>query len=210
VAARLGESAIFVQADITKEADVLAAIETTVATWGAVHIGINCAGIAPAEKTVGRKGPHSLDVFQKVIDVNLVGSFNVLRLLADQMNKQEAISDHNHKGVVINTASVAAFEGQMGQAAYAASKSGVVGMTLPVARDLAKVGVRVNTIAPGIMETPMLLGLPENVQQELAQTVTYPKRLGKSEEFASMAIELIQNEYVNGTVIRLDAALRMQ
>jgi NAD(P)-dependent dehydrogenase (short-subunit alcohol dehydrogenase family) len=170
---------------------------------------VNCAGIAIGEKTVGKDGPHRLDTFAKVINVNLVGSFNMIRLAADAMAKLEATAD-GERGVLINTASVAAFDGQIGQAAYSASKGGIVGMTLPIARDLSRAGIRCMTIAPGIFETPMLLGMPREVQESLGKMVPFPQRLGKPAEYAALVRHIIENVMLNGEVIRLDGAIRMQ
>ncbi len=185
------------------------ALNQTLQKFKKIHILVNCAGIAPAARIVGKEAPHSLDLFSKVIQVNLIGTFNMLRLVSAQMSKQEALNSENLHGVIINTASVAAFEGQIGQAAYSASKGGVVAMTLPAARELARFGIRVMTIAPGIMSTPMMAGMPENVQQALAASVTFPKRLGQGAEYASLVKEIICNDYLNGSVIRLDGAIRM-
>jgi NAD(P)-dependent dehydrogenase (short-subunit alcohol dehydrogenase family) len=186
------------------------AVSAVIDHFGAIHGCINCAGIAPAKRVVAKDGSAMpLDDFSKVINVNLIGTFNVLRLAATQMAKQEPLTDNGEKGVVINTASVAAFEGQIGQAGYSASKGGIVAMALPLARELERHGVRVMTIAPGIMQTPMMAGMPDNVQEALAQTVTFPKRLGQATEFARLAAHILENEYLNGEVIRLDGAIRM-
>jgi NAD(P)-dependent dehydrogenase (short-subunit alcohol dehydrogenase family) len=170
---------------------------------------INCAGIAPAVKTLGKDGPHSLAVFQRVVNINLIGTFNMARLLADAMSKTDP-SEQGERGVIINTASVAAFDGQMGQTAYAASKAAVAGLTLPMARDLSRNGIRVMTIAPGIFETPMLLGMPQEVQDALGKMVPFPPRLGKPEEYAHLVKTIIENVMLNGETIRLDGAIRMQ
>jgi NAD(P)-dependent dehydrogenase (short-subunit alcohol dehydrogenase family) len=170
---------------------------------------VNCAGVAPAVKTVGKDGPHPLDVFQRTVNINLVGTFNMCRLAADAMSKTEA-AEHGERGVMINTASVAAFDGQIGQAAYGASKAAVAGMTLPMARDLSRNGIRVMTIAPGIFETPMLLGMPAEVQDALGKMVPFPPRLGKPVEYAMLAKSIIENVMLNGETIRLDGAIRMQ
>lgn len=177
---------------------------------GDIRICVNCAGIAPAKRTVGREGPMMLDDFKKVIDINLIGTFNVLRVAAYAMSVQEACGDDGERGVIINTASVAAYEGQIGQAAYSASKGGVVSMTLPIARELAQFGIRVVTIAPGIMETPMLKAMPKDVQDSLGAMVPFPKRLGKATEYAELVTHIIHNTLLNGCVIRLDGAIRMQ
>jgi NAD(P)-dependent dehydrogenase (short-subunit alcohol dehydrogenase family) len=170
---------------------------------------VNCAGVAPAVKTVGQDGPHPLDIFQRTVNINLVGTFNMARLAADAMSRNEPNED-GERGVIINTASVAAYDGQMGQAAYAASKAAVAGLTLPMARDLSRYGIRVMTIAPGIFETPMLLGMPKEVQQALGSMVPFPPRLGKPEEYAHLAKSIIENVMLNGETIRLDGAIRMQ
>lgn len=199
----------FVQADVTDDASVTRAVEAAVAHMGHLNVAINCAGIALGIKTVGRDGPHPLDAFQRTIDINLVGSFNVARLAAAAMASNEPDADGG-RGVIINTASIAAFDGQKGQAAYAASKGGIVGMTLPMARDLASTGVRVMTIAPGIFKTPMLAGLPDEVQASLAADVPNPARLGDPSEYARLAAFIVEMGYLNGEVIRLDGALRMR
>jgi NAD(P)-dependent dehydrogenase (short-subunit alcohol dehydrogenase family) len=170
---------------------------------------VNCAGIAIGEKTVGKEGPHSLEKFAKVINVNLIGSFNMIRLAADAMSKLQP-SAAGERGVIVNTASVAAFDGQIGQAAYAASKGGIVGMTLPIARDLSRSGIRVMTIAPGIFETPMLMGMPQEIQDALGRMVPFPPRLGRPAEYAQLVRQIAENEMLNGEVIRLDGAIRMQ
>jgi NAD(P)-dependent dehydrogenase (short-subunit alcohol dehydrogenase family) len=198
----------FVKCDVSQEADGQRAVDA--ATQRGVLRGlVNCAGIAPASKTVGRDGPHPLDVFAKVISVNLVGTFNMIRLSAAVMAKNEP-NAARERGVIVSTASVAAFDGQMGQAAYAASKSGVAGMTLPIARDLSRSGIRVMTIAPGIFETPMLLGMPQDVQDALGAMVPFPSRLGKPDEYALLVQHIFDNPMLNGEVIRLDGAIRMQ
>lgn len=199
----------FVETDVTDQVSVQAAMEAARLSMGRINAAINCAGIAPAEKTVGRNGPHDLGTFQRVIDINLVGTFNVARLAAAEMARNAPAADGT-RGVIVNTASIAAFEGQMGQVAYAASKGGVVGMTLPMARDLAKQGIRVMAIAPGIFRTPMLEGLPADVQEGLAKDVTCPKRLGDPAEYAALARFIVECGYLNGEVIRLDGGLRMQ
>jgi NAD(P)-dependent dehydrogenase (short-subunit alcohol dehydrogenase family) len=198
----------FVRCDVTSEADGLAAVEAAL-SMGTLRGLINCAGVAPAVKTVGKDGPHPLDVFQRTININLVGTFNMARLAADAMGKQEAV-EFGERGVIINTASVAAFDGQIGQAAYASSKAAVAGMTLPMARDLARSGVRVMTIAPGIFETPMLMGMPEEVRDALGKMVPFPQRLGMPREYAHLAKSIIENQMLNGETIRLDGAIRMQ
>ena len=184
------------------------AVATVVSAFGALHGAINCAGIGVAEKTVGKDGPHSLASFKRVIEVNLIGTFNVIRLAAAQMSGQEP-QPNGERGVIINTASIAAFDGQIGQAAYSASKGGIVGMTLPIARDLARSGIRVVTIAPGIFDTPLLGALPEEVRLALGAQVPFPPRLGQPAEFAALAKHIIENAMLNGEVIRIDGALRM-
>ncbi|WP_133127854.1 SDR family oxidoreductase [Legionella nagasakiensis] len=195
--------------DVSSEQAVERALQETIKHIGIPRICINCAGIAPAKRMVGKEGAMPLEAFRKVIDVNLIGTFNVMRVVAAAMTKLETMGDSQERGVVINTASIAAYEGQIGQTAYSASKGGVVAMTLPAARELAQFGIRVNTIAPGLIATPMLLNMPVEVQQSLAETVPFPKRLGKPEEYAALVIHIIENCMINGEVIRLDGALRM-
>lgn len=207
-AERLGANVLFCQVNVADEASVQAGIDKTVAKFGAVHVAVNCAGIGSAQRTVGKNGPHSLEVFNKVIAVNLVGTFNVTRLAAMVMQKNEGLTD-NERGVVINTASVAAFEGQIGQVAYAASKSAVVGMTLPIARDLASIGVRCCTIAPGIFNTPLLNAAPDAVKLPLIEMTQFPKRLGLPEEYAKLAVHIAENTFLNGETIRIDGSIRM-
>ena len=201
--------AIFAKVDVTNTASVEAGIAQVVETFGTIHVCINCAGIAPGGKTVGRNGALALEKFSQVININLIGTFNVLRLAAEQMAKNEPGPD-GERGVIINTASVAAFDGQMGQAAYSASKAAIVGMTLPIARDLAKLGIRIMAIAPGIFDTPMMKGMTDEVRDPLIQMVQNPKRFGEPEEYASLAAHIIHNNYLNGEVIRLDGAIRME
>ena len=198
----------FVKCDVTSEADGLAVVAAAVAL-GTLRGLVNCAGVAPAVKTVGKDGPHPLDVFQRTVNINLVGTFNMCRLAADAMGKTAA-TDQGERGIIINTASVAAYDGQIGQAAYASSKAAVVGLTLPMARDLSRSGIRVMTIAPGIFETPMLLGMPTEVQDALGKMVPFPPRLGKPAEYAQLAKAIIENVMLNGETIRLDGAIRMQ
>ena len=206
LAAELGGQ--FVKCDVTSEADGLAVVAAATA-MGTLRGLVNCAGVAPAVKTVGKDGPHPLDVFQRTININLVGTFNMCRLAADAMGKTEA-ADSGERGIIINTASVAAFDGQIGQAAYGSSKAAVAGMTLPMARDLARSGVRVMTIAPGIFETPMLMGMPAEVRDALGKMVPFPPRLGMPAEYAHLAKAIIENVMLNGETIRLDGAIRMQ
>jgi NAD(P)-dependent dehydrogenase (short-subunit alcohol dehydrogenase family) len=204
----LGGNSLFHLTNVSDESSAQECFHKTVATFGAVHGLINCAGIAPAEKILGKEGPHNLANFSKVITVNLIGSFNMARLAAAAMS-QNAPDIDGERGIIINTASVAAFEGQIGQAAYAASKNGIIGMMLPFARELSKLGIRVLTIAPGIMETPMLLSLPKDVQDSLGKMVPFPSRLGSPTEFANLVKHMAENTYLNGEVIRLDGAIRM-
>ncbi|AOV07151.1 3-hydroxyacyl-CoA dehydrogenase [Sporosarcina ureilytica] len=209
VCEELGENIAFFSVDVTDEESTKAGIESTVDQFGAVHICVNCAGVGTPQKTLGRSGPIPLENFKKVIDINLVGTFNVLRLAAEQMAKNEPLTESGERGIIINTASVAAFDGQMGQAAYGASKAGVAGMTLPIARDLSEHGIRVNTIAPGLFRTPMAEALPDKVVEKLETMVEFPKRLGKPSEYASLVSFMIENEYINGEVIRYDGGIRM-
>ncbi len=197
----------FVNCDVTCEADAVAVMEVAVA-MGTLRGLINCAGVAHSAKTVGKEGPHPLAIFQQAIDINLIGTFNMARLAADVMAKIAPCED-GERGIIINTASIAAYDGQMGQVAYAASKAAVVGLTLPMARDLAQGGIRVMAIAPGIFETPMLLSMAQNVQDVLGKTVPFPRRLGRPDEFAHLVKTIIENVMLNGEVIRLDGALRM-
>ena len=201
--------ATFAETDVTSEASVKDAIATAKAAMGKITTAISCAGIAIGEKTLGRDGPHSLAGFQRTIDINLIGSFNVARLAAAEIAQNSPLPDGT-RGVIVNTASIAAFDGQKGQAAYAASKGGIVGLSLPMARDLAREGIRVMAIAPGTFLTPMLQGLPDDVTEALAQDVTFPKRLGDPAEYAALARFIVECDYLNGEVIRLDGALRMQ
>ncbi|QNK73575.1 3-hydroxyacyl-CoA dehydrogenase [Variovorax sp. PAMC28562] len=198
---------VFVKCDVSQEADGQAAVAAAL-KLGKLFGLVNCAGIAPAEKTVGKNGAHALAVFSKTVTVNLIGSFNMIRLAAEAMAKNEPEST-GERGVLISTASVAAYDGQMGQAAYAASKGGVVGMTLPIARDLARNGIRNMTIAPGIFGTPMLFGMPQDLQDALAASVPFPSRLGTPEDYARLAKHIIENDMLNGEVIRLDGAIRL-
>ena len=204
----LGDDALFVACDITREEDADNTIQAAIERFGAVHGLVNCAGVAPAEKVVGRDGPHRFESFSRTININLLGSFNMLRLAAEAMTRNEPNAE-GERGVIVNTASVAAFDGQLGQAAYAASKGGIVAMTLPVARELSRHGIRVMTIAPGIMGTPMLLGMPEEVQDSLGKMVPFPSRMGKPSEYADLVRHIAENSYLNGEVIRLDGAIRM-
>ncbi len=208
LAAELGAAARFIFVDVADEASGREAVAATVSACGGLHGLVNCAGIAPAEKVLGKDGPATLALFAKVMQINLVGAFNLVRHAATAMshNLPDASGE---RGVIINTASIAAFEGQIGQAAYAASKGGMVAMTLPLARELSRSGIRVMTIAPGVMETPMLLGMPQEVQDSLGKMVPFPSRLGKPDEFARLVCHILENQYLNGEVIRLDGAIRM-
>lgn len=198
-----------IEADVSSADSVEGAVQQIADEWGAPRVAVSCAGIAPASRIVGREGPHDLDLFQQVININLVGTFNVLRLCAARMAELEPLSESGSRGVIINTASVAAYEGQIGQAAYSSSKGGVVALTLPAARELSRFGVRVMTIAPGLIGTPMLLNMPDEVQQSLAGQVPFPSRFGKPDEFADLVSHIIDNEMLNGEVIRLDGAIRL-
>jgi len=202
-------NAVAIECDVANEKSAEQAIAEVVKAYKNIHVLVNCAGIAPAARLVGREGPHDFDLFHKVIHVNLLGTFNMMRLATHQMSLQEPLNKDGERGAVINTASVAAFEGQIGQAAYSASKGGVAAMTLPVARELSRFGIRVMTIAPGIMQTPMMASMPEKVQQSLAESVTFPKRLGHAAEYAELVVQIIENAYLNGSVIRLDGGIRM-
>jgi NAD(P)-dependent dehydrogenase (short-subunit alcohol dehydrogenase family) len=205
VAAEIGGA--FVRCDVSSETDGQAVVAKAVSLGKLMGL-VNCAGIAPAEKTVGKNGAHSLAVFSKCITVNLVGSFNMIRLVADAMCKNES-EPTGERGAIISTASVAAYDGQIGQAAYSASKGGIVGMTLPIARDLARNGIRNMTIAPGIFGTPMMFGMPKEVQDSLAASVPFPSRLGTPQEYAKLALHIFENDMLNGEVIRLDGAIRL-
>lgn len=205
LAAELGQT--YVHCDVTQESDGQAAIAAAL-KLGALFGLINCAGVAPASRTVGKNGPHALDLFQKVVMINLVGTFNMTRLAAAAMSDNTP-EPTGERGVLINTASVAAYDGQIGQAAYAASKAGVVGMTLPIARDLSKTGIRCVTIAPGIFGTPMIFGMPQEVQDSLAASIPFPPRLGRPEDYAKLVNSIITNDMLNGETIRLDGAIRM-
>ncbi len=206
----LGPRMQFIKTDVTDAASAQAAVDLAKSTFGRLSGLINCAGIAPAEKVLGKDGPHRLESFARTISINLVGSFNMLRLAAQAISETApATDDQDTAGVIINTASVAAFDGQIGQAAYSASKGGIVGMTLPIARELARSRIRVMTIAPGIMGTPMLLAFPQEVQDSLNRSVPFPARMGKPSEFAQLVMQIIENDYLNGEVIRLDGAIRM-
>jgi NAD(P)-dependent dehydrogenase (short-subunit alcohol dehydrogenase family) len=208
VAGELGEAARFVGTDVTDEGSVGEAVAAAVDWGGGLHVAVNCAGIALAERVVGRDGPHSLARYATTVQVNLVGTFNVTRLAAAAMAGNQPLAD-GERGVIVNTASVAAFDGQIGQAAYAASKAGVAGMTLPIARELARHGIRVVAVAPGIFDTPMLAGMAEEVRRSLGAQVPFPSRLGRPEEYAALVRHIVENPMLNGEVIRLDGAIRM-
>ena len=200
----------FYKVDVRDENQVQAAIDSVKSEFGDIHVCINCAGIAPAKRTLDKEGNAApLQDFQKTVDINLIGTFNVARLAASVMSKQDTVNDDGERGLIINTASIAGYEGQIGQAAYAASKGGIISLTLPMARDLSPLGIRVNTIAPGVMGTPLLLAMPDKVQDALASNVPYPKRLGYPKEFASLVMHMISNTYMNGETVRLDGSLRM-
>jgi len=205
----VAETDDIIACDVRSEASVMHALALTMQRFGVPRIVINCAGIAPSGRIVGKSGALPLDSFRDVIDVNLIGTFNVMRLLAEAMSQEALLADGAERGVIINTASIAAYEGQIGQVAYSASKGGIVSMTLPAARELAQFGIRVNTIAPGLMATPLLLKMPQVVQDSLSTAIPFPKRLGKPEEFAALVIHICENSFINGEVIRLDGALRM-
>lgn len=209
ISQQLGSNSLYHQTDVTSEEDIQLLIVAANEKFGAIHGLVNCAGVAPGKRILGRSGVHPLDLFQKTVEINLIGSFNMIRLVAAEIEKNEA-GNSGERGVIVNTASVAAFEGQVGQAAYAASKAGVVGMTLPIARELARVGIRVMTIAPGIFETPMVASFTEEVKESLGAQVPFPSRLGKADEYASLTKHIFENQMLNGEVIRLDGAIRMQ
>ena len=202
------EGGRFVEADVTDEEALREAVRAAEELGGPDGL-INCAGIGPPEKVLGKQGPHGLDSFSKVVQVNLIGTFNAIRLAAEAMSRREPSGEDGERGVIVNTASVAAYDGQIGQAAYAASKGGIVGMTLPIARELAAHGIRVATIAPGLFDTPLLAGLPEEARDSLGKQVPFPSRLGTPAEYASLAAHIVENPMLNGEVIRLDGAIRM-
>ncbi len=206
---KLGANALFIKTDVSAEAQVNAAVDEAKAAFGGLNLAVNCAGILGAGRVLGRSGPMASDFFAKVIHVNLIGSFNLAKAAAQAMEANAADAD-GQRGLIVNTASVAAFEGQIGQAAYSASKGGVVGMTLPMAREFARIGVRVMTIAPGIFWTPMMEGMPPEVQESLGKQVPFPSRLGRPEEYADLVASIWENTMLNGTTIRLDGAIRMQ
>jgi NAD(P)-dependent dehydrogenase (short-subunit alcohol dehydrogenase family) len=208
LAARLGLQVRFAECDVTSEAHAKAAVDLAVSTFGGLQGLVNCAGVGIPAKVLGKDGPHPLDRFAKIVNINLIGTFNMIRLAAEAMSRGQADAA-GERGVIVNTASVAAFDGQIGQPAYAASKAGVVGMTLPIARELARFGIRVVTIAPGLFETPMMAGLPEEAQKSLGAQVPFPPRLGRPPEFAQLVEQICRNTMLNGETIRLDGAIRM-
>jgi len=200
----------FYAVDVADEVSVQLAINAVMKKYAALHICNNYAGIGPAMKTIGKKGPHSMELYKKVVEVNLIGTFNVARLAAEQIAKNQPLDDYGSRGVIINTASVAAYEGQVGQVAYSSTKGGIVAMTLPMARDLASSGIRVNTIAPGLIHTPLFDTFPAEVFNSLSASVVYPQRLGRPDEVAHLSVFIVENDYLNGECIRLDGAIRMQ
>ncbi|MCG8312438.1 MAG: 3-hydroxyacyl-CoA dehydrogenase [Pseudomonadales bacterium] len=209
VAEELGENCAYAEVNVADEDSVKAGISKAVETFGTVHVCVNCAGIGSAMKTYGSKGPHDLKAFSTVLNVNLVGTFNVLRLAAEQMAKNDPVTEDGERGVIVNTASVAGIDGQVGQVAYSASKGGVIGMTLPIARDLSQYGIRVNTICPGIFNTPLMNAAPDKVKQPLIEMTQFPKRLGHPPEYAELACHMVENGFFNGEVVRLDGSIRM-
>ena len=208
LAQNLGANARFRKTDVTDEASMQAAVDLCVSTFGGIHGLVNCAGVAPGERVVGKTGPHALASFERAVRINLTGTFNAIRLAAAKMSAQPAFPS-GERGVIVNTSSVASMDGQIGQAAYAASKAGVNGMTLPIARELARFGIRVVTIAPGIFDTPMLQGMSDEIRASLGAQIPFPSRLGKPEEYAALVRHVVENEVLNGEVIRLDGAIRM-
>jgi len=209
LAAELGETAVFAKMDVTNSEEVQAGVDLATERFGAIHILVNCAGTGAAMRTVGREAPHDLDLFKKIIDINLIGTFDAIRLAAFQMQKNDPGDGNQDRGVIVNTASAAAFDGQTGQSSYSASKAAIVGMTLPIARDLSPIGVRICTIAPGIFDTPLMMAAPDDVRASLAQQIPFPKRFGKPDEFAMMVQQIVENSMMNGETIRLDGAIRM-
>ncbi len=210
VAEGLGDNVAYFNVDVSSEESVQAAINGVMDKFGALHIVNNYAGIGPACKTFGKKGPHPIDLYMKIVMINQVGTFNVARLAAEQMAKNEPVNDDGCRGVIINTASVAAFEGQVGQVAYSATKGAIVGMCLPMARELEPYGIRVNTIAPGLIHTPLFDTIEETYYKALEASTVFPRRLGKTEEIAKLSLHMVENDYMNGETVRLDAAIRMQ
>lgn len=210
LAIRLGDNVHYFNVDVANEASVQKALDAVVENWGALHVVCNFAGIGPACKTLSKNGPHPLDLYNKVLGINLVGTFNVCRLAAEKIAANEPVNEDGARGIIINTASVAAYEGQIGQVAYSASKGGIVGMTVPMARELAPYGIRVNTIVPGLIHTPLFETIEETYYKALEASVVFPKRLGKAAEIAKLAAYLVDNDYMNGECIRVDGAVRMQ
>lgn len=210
VASAMSESVIFAEVNVTDPNSVNAGLALAVEKFGAIHFCVNCAGIATGSKTLGKDGPFPLDLWHKTISINLTGTFNVLRLCAEHMKKNTPMTQDGCRGVIVNTASIAAFEGQVGQAAYSASKGGIVAMTLPIARDLASVGIRVNSVAPGLVDTPLFDNLPRPVYESLCCTPLFPQRLGQPDDVAKLVVAVIENDYINGECIRIDGGLRMQ
>jgi len=210
VAKELGDSVVYFNVDVASEESVQKAVDAVVEKFGALHVVNNFDGIGPARKTYGKKDPHPLDLYQKIVAVNQVGTFNVCRLAAEKMAANEPVNDDGSRGVIINTASVAAYEGQIGQVAYSATKGAIVGMTLPMARELASYGIRVNTIVPGLIHTPLFDTIEESYYKALEASTVYPKRLGKTSEIAKLSAHIVDNDYINGECIRMDAAVRMQ
>lgn len=208
LASEMQDAAIFCMADVTDERTVQIAVDDTIKTFGAIHVAVNCAGVGISAKVLGKEGPMTMEHFNKVLQINLMGTMNVIRLAAEKMVKNIPNED-GEKGIIINTSSGAAFEGQIGQAAYSASKAAIVGMTLPIAREFADYGIRVVTIAPGAFDTPMMAGLPEKAKEDLIKTLPFPSRMGKPSEFAQLVTQIIENPMLNGATIRIDAALRM-
>jgi NAD(P)-dependent dehydrogenase (short-subunit alcohol dehydrogenase family) len=208
VVAELGGAASYIRTDVTSEQAVTDTVQLAVDHMGLINVTVNCAGVIGAGRVLGREAPMALEFFSQTIQINLVGSFNVIKAAAAAMDSNQP-GDNGERGVIINTASVAAFDGQIGQAAYSASKGGIVGMTLPIAREFARIGVRVNTIAPGIFWTPMVDGMPDHIQESLSASIPFPSRLGKPEEFAELVAHIMENEYLNGETIRLDGAVRL-
>ncbi|MDD2899981.1 MAG: 3-hydroxyacyl-CoA dehydrogenase [Desulfuromonadaceae bacterium] len=208
IAAELGVRARFVQTDVTSEESAVACVAAAVETFGGLHGLVNCAGVAPGEKVVGKEGPHKLESFVRCISINLIGTFNMIRLAAEVMLKNEP-NENGERGIIINTASISAFEGQVGQAAYSASKGGIVGLTLPVAREFAPKGIRIMAIAPGVFDTAMMAAMTDTIRESLAQMIPFPSRFGKPAEYASLACHIIENVMLNGEVIRIDGAIRM-
>ena len=208
MAAELGSQARFAETNVCDDASVQAAVSLAISAFGGLQGAVNCAGVAPGERVVGRNGPHSLASFRRAVEINLIGTFNVIRLAAHAMSTQTP-NTSGERGVIVNTSSVASFEGQIGQAAYAASKAGVNGMTLPIAREFAKLGIRVMTIAPGIFDTPMLQGMSDEIRASLGAQIPFPSRLGRPDEYAALVKHIVENEVLNGEVIRLDGAIRM-